>query len=668
MAGFCDLEQPQNSVNGSASIRAHEPRLVNAALTGPTTSRLFKLGLALLSFLLIATGAWWTWQDFEEARHAAEARLSSAAQVTKGHAVRSLSAIDSVLASAAELAEREGLAALHSEAQWLRLRQIAQRLPETGEIFVVDEAGNGVAASTHYPVRAANASDREWFQKLKAETETVHIGRALKGRGVHNLFFPVARALHRADGSFSGAVQVGVDVGYLADLLRDLELGPGAAVGVYRASDGALIARHPMTEAMLTAPTPAFFSAIGNAASWVGWMTIDGEPRLAFARREQESPIIACASVPRREVYAAALGRLPWRAVELGALWAALAALTALAVRQSRREAGFRESLSASDARYRALYDDNPSMYFTVDSAGTVLSVNAFGAQQLGYTPAELVGHSVLQVIHEDEREAATRYLGLCASSSEMIATSELRKVRRDGSILWVREVGRTLQSANGQPVLLIVCEDITDLKRAEERQNLLIAELDHRVKNVLAKVVAMVERTRENRDSVDDYRSALTGRVRSMANAHALLSRNRWRGVALNEIVEQELAPYAAGDKVTISGPEVMLTPEAGQTLTTVLHELATNAAKYGALSVADGRLDIGWSFASQANGPAQLVVRWTEHGGPPVISAPSTGFGTRVISSAVHHQLDGHVDLEFAAEGVRCTIEMPLSRTDQR
>src|SRR5262249_29373712 len=124
--------------------------------------------------------------------------------------------------------------------------------------------------------------------------------------------------------------------------------------------------------------------------------------------------------------------------------------------------------LKESEARYRALYDDNPSMYFTVDSAGMVLSVNQFGAQALGYADAELVGQPVLKIIHEEDRGLARQQLELCARNPSTLVKGEVRKIRRDGSVLWVRESARAVRNSDGRTVCLIVCEDITERKRAE--------------------------------------------------------------------------------------------------------------------------------------------------------------------------------------------------------
>ena len=320
-------------------------------------------------------------------------------------------------------------------------------------------------------------------------------------------------------------------------------------------------------------------------------------------------------------------------------------------------------ALEQSEARYRALYDDNPSMYFTVAASGTVLSVNEFGARQLGYKPVDLVGQSVLQLIHEEDQEAARRHLASCIERPGAVAATELRKVRRDGSIIWVRELTRALyNSAGKQPVLLIVCEEITMRKRAEEQQSVLVAELDHRVKNVLASVAVVARRTGERSASIDDFIEALDHRLQSMAEAHSLLSRNRWQGVSLADLIGQELAPYATAGNTVVEGPHVRLTPAATQAMAMVLHELATNAAKYGALSTPQGRISVRWDRSSKDGVATRLRLVWLEEGGPALSVDAQPGYGMSVIRDLVPYELGGSVDLDFLAGGVRCTIEIAV------
>jgi PAS domain S-box-containing protein len=269
--------------------------------------------------------------------------------------------------------------------------------------------------------------------------------------------------------------------------------------------------------------------------------------------------------------------------------------------------------------------------------------------------------------VHKDDLDEleALRAQSFATGQTERLWTHRI--VRPDGRTRWIEARSFVFYDSAGQPQRVIgVNIDVTEQKQAEERQKALIAELDHRVKNVLAKIVAIVERTRETWRSPDEFGAAISGRIRSMANAHALLSQSRWQGVALAALLRQELAPYDSGHNTTIEGPDVRLVAEASQAVTTVLHELATNAAKYGALSVPNGTVTVRWRFAGATAGGQKLLIQWDERGGPPVATAPRVGFGTRVIRGTISHQLGGHVDLTFAIEGVTCIIELPAERID--
>ena len=202
---------------------------------------------------------------------------------------------------------------------------------------------------------------------------------------------------------------------------------------------------------------------------------------------------------------------------------------------------------------------------------------------------------------------------------------------------------------------------DVTERKRAEERQRSLNAELDHRVKNTLATVGAVVSHTRQGNRSVANFAAALEGRIRSMATAHELLSFGRWQGLSLTELVQREVAPYATGNNTEINGPKVVLTPEAGQAMAVVLHELTTNAAKYGALSARNGRVSIRWSQRRNGQSRSNLLFEWQEIGGPPVDAPDKPSYGTSTIRDLIPYEFGGAVDLVLAPEGVRCRLELP-------
>lgn len=203
-------------------------------------------------------------------------------------------------------------------------------------------------------------------------------------------------------------------------------------------------------------------------------------------------------------------------------------------------------------------------------------------------------------------------------------------------------------------------------LKEIEVRQRRLIAELDHRVKNVLARVCSVATFTRHGATSMDGFVETLEGRIQSLADSHHLLSSSSWQGVALSQLIENQLSPYVATDRTVIEGPGIVLTADAIQALAPLFHELVTNAAKYGALKVTSGRVSVSWRITEpESDGPADrhLVVHWQETGGPVVEAPKRVGFGTRMIRELVKHELAGTADLVFDAQGVDCTLTMPLA-----
>jgi two-component sensor histidine kinase len=183
-------------------------------------------------------------------------------------------------------------------------------------------------------------------------------------------------------------------------------------------------------------------------------------------------------------------------------------------------------------------------------------------------------------------------------------------------------------------------------------------------VKNVLASVAMVAQRTGEGSTSVDEFLRGFDGRVQAMANAHALLSRSRWQGAKLADLVRMELAPWAGRGNTSVEGPDVLLLPVATQPIAIVLHELATNASKYGALTTPEGRIAVRWSLQRKGDGESVLLVDWIEAGGPAVVSPSQAGYGTGAIRNIVSYELGGEVDLVFDAEGVRCRIELPSRR----
>jgi two-component sensor histidine kinase len=198
---------------------------------------------------------------------------------------------------------------------------------------------------------------------------------------------------------------------------------------------------------------------------------------------------------------------------------------------------------------------------------------------------------------------------------------------------------------------------DVTNLAAAEEQQRVLTSELSHRVKNTLAVVSSIAERTSPDGEQKAD----LLGRYHALGHTHDLLSDAGWTEAGLRDVILTELAPHIAGDgaNVTVNGPPVMLKPQAALLLALVVHELATNAAKYGALSVKGGRVDVSWTLAGDR--PTRLELTWAEQGGPKIDGPPKRGFGTELIERGIRFELQGEAKLGVVDDGLHCRIVIP-------
>ncbi|HEV2559830.1 MAG TPA: sensor histidine kinase [Microvirga sp.] len=200
--------------------------------------------------------------------------------------------------------------------------------------------------------------------------------------------------------------------------------------------------------------------------------------------------------------------------------------------------------------------------------------------------------------------------------------------------------------------------------KRAAEHQRLLIDELNHRVKNTLATVQSIATQTLRTAETADEAKDALERRLLALSRAHDVLTRESWEGADLKDVVGRALEPYQvhSESRLRVTGPSVRLTPRMSLALAMALHELATNAVKYGALSNKNGTIDVTWRVQNGAE-PARLVLRWSEAGGPPVVAPRRRGFGSRLIERSLASDLNGEVDIAFAPTGVVCTVSAPVA-----
>lgn len=278
------------------------------------------------------------------------------------------------------------------------------------------------------------------------------------------------------------------------------------------------------------------------------------------------------------------------------------------------------------------------------------------------------INYEVLQrdFLHPEDKEPLAQALEEGWRAGHYSAVCRITRAS-DGQLRWVEFSGHCETDEAGHPARVVgVVADVTERKQAQEHQDMLMAELDHRVKNILAVVQSMIRQSLGRGKAVGpEATDLLVGRLNALAQSHALLARGRWEGARFGDILEAAVAPYRADreTRVTAEGPELSVTPEAAQTLNLAFHELVTNAAKYGALSRKDGRVAARWNVEGDGE-DRRLVFIWEEQGGPEIEEAPERkGFGSRLIEQTLAFELDGEVTLDYARDGLLAKIELPLA-----
>jgi PAS domain S-box-containing protein len=262
---------------------------------------------------------------------------------------------------------------------------------------------------------------------------------------------------------------------------------------------------------------------------------------------------------------------------------------------------------------------------------------------------------NIRKLLHHDDWEPL-RQVVLRMAKGERTQQVEFRVRRPNGELRWCTGTAAASVDAAGNVVRISgVTIDVTDRKEAEERQVLLAREVDHRARNALAIIQSIIRLTRAK--SVDDYVATVEGRIKALALAHTLLSDSRWHGADLGTLVAEEFAPYRTGNKVELKGPNVSLSPATAQGIALALHELATNAAKHGALSSLKGKVGLTWQLQSDV-----LTLHWVENGGPPIKTPSARSFGLKVIKASIEQQLGGQARFDWNPKGLRCDLSIAL------
>jgi PAS domain S-box-containing protein len=341
-------------------------------------------------------------------------------------------------------------------------------------------------------------------------------------------------------------------------------------------------------------------------------------------------------------------------------------ATIAFSIRDIREQKQAEQALRDSEARITGILDSAVDGIVTIDERGSIESLNPAAQRIFGYTPAELIGRNVNVLMPEPYHREHDQYLRNYRHTGRRKIIGIGREVvgrRKDGTTfpldLSVSEV-----NLGDRRLFTGIIRDITERKEAERHRNLLVAELSHRVKNILATVVSVSRQTfKRGQTDLEQARDAFEGRLLALSKAHTRLGESDWKGANLEDVLRDEIAPYQDSDegRIRLAGPPVELGPRLAVALGMAFHELATNAAKHGALSGAGGAVEVNWELALRGE-ETLLRLEWRERGVAGLKPPKRSGFGRFLLERGLAHDLKGKVQLDFAEGGLRCTILCPL------
>ena len=348
-------------------------------------------------------------------------------------------------------------------------------------------------------------------------------------------------------------------------------------------------------------------------------------------------------------------------------LYAAVVAAIALLVGRLRE---IRQTLAATDRRLNAVLDNASVAVFLLGEEHHCTYMNAAAETLTGYTFEEVQGRLLHDLIHHSRPDGSTYPIedcpiGLALGRGER-QQGEDAFIRKDGSFYPVAYTASPIHDAQLNMVgTVLEVRDISVEKRAEDHQRLLINELNHRVKNTLAIVQSVAMQTFGSTDSA--ARQAFEGRLDALAGAHNLLTERSWEAASLTQVVEQTLGRGCGADptRIETQGPDLALAPRTAVSIAMALHELCTNAMKYGAMSGPGGKVSVRWSI-EERGGEQRLRLTWEESGGPAVGEPARRGFGTRMIERGLAAELGGTARIEFAPGGVICRVDAPLPQPE--
>jgi PAS domain S-box-containing protein len=672
---------------------------------------LLAFGVAILTpGLILAAVLLWQFTSSERSRYEQEARDTAQRIVAAVDrelvglqaAAQALATSASLLDGSYEAFQQQALATLRS---WAR----SPDQPNDYAIVVRDVTGQQVA-NTRLPwgsplPKGANLQiDQDVIRTKQPVIQDLFTG-ATAGRPIISIRVPVQK-----DGEVTHVLSVAVEPKRFAEVLQAQAL-PSSWIATVTDRADRVVARSHQHEAFLGKSAPAEFrnTVRGDQGIWQG-RNLEGAKVMGAYARSGLSGWQAFVGVPAK-IAQGPLRQSVWTLVVLGAVlftlafplavWfgrriaSPVAAVSRAAQRLGRGEAvsmlatglveidqvggelaaastelQTRESaLRQSESRLRATHENAAVGIVEVDQEGRFVSVNEARCRLTGHTREELIGNHFGFSTNRPDLVRDVELFQQQVAGERDAYTVENQFTRKDGTGGWVRVSCTAVRDASGKFLYAVrIVEDITERKQAEERQRLLIDELNHRVKNTLATVQSLAWQSARQGVSPEAAQERFQGRLLALSRTHNLLNETLWEGACLKDILRVELEPYASDPgRVHLEGSNVNLLPGPAVVLGMAIHELATNAAKYGALSSEIGHVRVVWRVDSQ-DGTTVLTIVWCEVDGPKVEKPTILGFGSRLIRQTITKELSGKLDIHFEPDGVCCTIVIPLRDSAQQ
>ncbi len=590
------------------------------------------------------------------------------------------------------------------------LARLQPEVPHLVALAAMDREGN-MRCRQDMPQTGTTYADRSYFQEA-LRTGRVAVGEFTEDRILKRPVLPVAAPLRHEDGRVVGVVTALIDLRWLGARLRERGLPAGGSITVAD-RQGVIVAREPFPDRFVGTRIPESFLHLLKAEK-PGALEVtsqDGTRRMlgyvppgAFrtglyvsAGLSSEASFAVIETATEQGLLVIGAGALlallgAWlvgrqfiqkpvrRLLQTTAAWRRgdLSARTGLTSQGGElgvigeefdrvaevladREGELRES----ESRFRELADSAPVLIWMSGPDKDGIYFNRPWLTFTGRALEQELGSGWLDGIHPKDHGA----LEVCASAFEKRQPfqTEFRMRRHDGEWRWVLDTGVPRFAPGGEFQGFVgSCLDITERKRDEQRQKLLVNELNHRVKNTLTTVQSLAAQTLRSSPSLESFGEAFEARLLALSKTHDILTSQSWEGASLRRLMEHEIAPYLTlGDesRLILDGEDLQLPPKHALAIGLSVHELATNAVKYGALSVETGRVEVSWCVSERGEGRVLSMI-WSEHGGPPVREPARKGFGSRLIERSIRTELQGSVQPVFAPAGLRVAIDVPLPR----